>query len=87
MSEKRRKKWTPSPAGIAMLENVVSGLPTTAGLRGRSEHGGAAWTELALRRHGLLGANGVTVEGYLGTMSPCDARRSTSCSTWRNTTR
>lgn len=54
----------PSPAMIVMLENVATGLPTTAGLRGRSEHGGATQTEASLRRRGLLDQKGVTAEGY-----------------------
>jgi len=44
----------PSPAMIAMLENVATGLPTIAGLRGRSEHGAATQTEASLRNRGLL---------------------------------
>ena len=58
------RAYTPSAAGIAMLEKVATGLRTTAGLRGRSEHGGAQLTERALRRHGLLDARGVTAEGF-----------------------
>ena len=62
--EKKRRRWTPSAAGIAMLHNVANGLPTTTGLRGRSEHGGAKWTERALHQHGLLDVRGVTAEGF-----------------------
>lgn len=60
----RKRAWKPSAAGIEMLENVAKGLQTTAGLRGRSAHGGAQWTARALHQHGLLDSQGVTAEGY-----------------------
>lgn len=41
-----------------MLTNAFYGFPLTDGLRGRSEHGGAAWTRKALQDRGLLDGEG-----------------------------
>jgi len=59
----QRKKLT--PAMIAMLRSASAGLPLTAGLHGRSAHGGAEWTRMALMRRGLLDRNcAITADGY-----------------------
>lgn len=50
----------------AMLRNAAEGKPLITGLRGRSEHGGAAWTQMALVRGGLLDRDGrITASGRL----------------------
>ena len=65
MTPERKRPYKPSAAAIAMLRNMATpGLSPTAGLRGRSAHGGAAGTWLALYRHGLRDENGITAEGY-----------------------
>lgn len=59
----KKKKLT--PAMIAMLRSASAGLPLTAGLRGRSAHGGAELTRVALISRGLLDRNcAITVDGY-----------------------
>lgn len=60
---KSRQTYRPSAAAIEMLENIANGLSPTAGLSGRSAHGGAAATYSALYRHGLRDEKGVTAEG------------------------
>lgn len=59
-----RKKPLSDPM-IAMLRSASAGLPLTTGLRGRSEHGGAVGTEMALKKRGLLDRAGkLTADGY-----------------------
>lgn len=66
MTTTRKRPYKPSAAAIAMLQNMATpGLPPMSGLRGHSEHGGAAWTWVALFRHGLRDENGITAEGYV----------------------
>lgn len=61
----RAATYKPSPAAIAMLENMATpGLSPLDGLHGRSAHGGATQTWAALYRHGLRDVNGLTAEGY-----------------------
>lgn len=52
-----------TPAMLAMLRHASAGLPLTTGLRGRSEHGGATWTVIALQKRGYLRGNEITSEG------------------------
>lgn len=54
MKVKRTKTPRLSDAGARMLANLVNGRPIGAHLSGRSEHGGAGATEMALRRHGWI---------------------------------
>lgn len=58
---------------FAMLKNASAALPLTAGLRGRSEHGAAEGTRIALVRRGLLDRNGITTAGH-GVLSEYSAR-------------
>jgi hypothetical protein len=58
------KKTKPTPAMIAMLENMATGLHPMDGLTGRSARGGATRTFAALWWAGLRDENGVTAEGF-----------------------
>lgn len=59
-----RNKQLSTPM-VAMLRSASAGLPLTTGLHGRSEHGGAVGTEIALKKRGLLDRAGkLTVDGY-----------------------
>ena len=61
---KKKRSYKPSPMAIEILQAIHMGLPAKATLKGRSNHGGAVWALVALRKHGFLDANGVTAAGY-----------------------
>jgi hypothetical protein len=61
---KKKRTYKPSPMAIEILQAVSMNLPAKTFLRGRSNHGGAEWALVALRKHGFLDAGGVTAEGY-----------------------
>lgn len=58
------KKQKISPAMIAMLKNASTGMPLTSGLHGRSAHGAAEGTRIALVRRAMLDRDGITAAGY-----------------------
>lgn len=62
-----------SPAMLAMLKNASAGMPLTSGLHGRSEHGAAEGTRIALVRRGMLDRDGITAAGY-GALAECLAQ-------------
>lgn len=52
-----------STAMLAMLKNASAGLPLKNGLHSKSEHGGAEWTIVALRKRGYIMGGEITAEG------------------------
>lgn len=52
-----------TPPMLAMLRNARMGRPLTAGLSGRSAHGGAMGTIIALRKRGYLEGGTITSAG------------------------
>ncbi len=70
MGIKREKRDRPlTPAMLAMLRNANVGLPLKTGLHGRSAHGGAEWTIVALRKRGYLKGCEITAAGLAATLS------------------
>lgn len=67
------KKQKISPAMIAMLKNASTGMPLTSGLHGRSEHGAAEGTRIALVHRAMLDRDGITAAGH-GVLSEYSVR-------------
>lgn len=70
---KPSKKQKISSAMIAILKSASAGMPLTTGLRGRSAHGAAEGTRIALVRRGMLDRDGITAAGH-GALAECLAR-------------
>jgi hypothetical protein len=58
--ERRRDLEKLTPAMWRMLRDLLDG---TNSLHGRSEHGGATWTRVALRKRGLMQGGELTAAG------------------------